>query len=341
MSVPRLFPQPAEPVPADRPDGRPRAGATRLPMWHDRAAIGLGAITALCLLAALVTGERTAGALHAAGTAVATLVTWPLVRRRASVRLLLVWPLLGFLGVFVGSFVVPVAASLTFGTMVIGFLFAGMTQRRGTSLLLLPPALIAQWFAINLPNEQASIRLLISLCVYTAVAELPAWLTDSLRSARRQLAREAATDPLTGLANRRAWEPKLGRLLEEARETRRPVTLLIADLDEFKAYNDQHGHLAGDDLLSRFAAGMLGVLPSNALAARWGGEEFVVAVPGLTLTEAVAVAERVRAAVPDGESCSVGLTLSRSDDTELTLLGRADAALYRAKDHGRDRVEAA
>lgn len=310
--------------------------------WHDRGAMGMVTIATLCLVVALLTGEAVDRSLLNWGAAVLlTTLVWAVVRNRRVAPLLRVWPLLLFVCFALGSFLVPVSAPLTLDVMVVGFMYAGMTQPIGASLFMLPPALLAQWLVIDLPAGQAATQMSISAVVWMAVAELPAWLTSSLRHARRSLAREAATDALTGLANRRAWEPLLTELMRHARSAARPVTLLLIDLDHFKAYNDQHGHLAGDDLLRRFAADIAAVLPYSATAARWGGEEFVVALPGLSPAEATHVAERIRAVVPDGQSCSIGLATSRPDDTELTLLGRADAALYRAKDGGRDRVEAA
>ncbi|HEY0890570.1 MAG TPA: GGDEF domain-containing protein [Nocardioides sp.] len=325
------------------PGGRSSASAAGL-RWHDGAAVGVLAIAAVCTLAGLVGDDpATAVLAHAAAGLAAITLTWLVVRRlqRTSVRLLMVWPLLVVGCVALGSALVPHAATLTLQVLTLAFLFVGLTQARGASLPLLPAALLAQWLVIDLPPEDAAVRMSIAACVWTAVAELSAWLTSALRAARQELALQAATDPLTGLANRRSWEPRVDVLLREARSSGRPLTLLIADLDHFKAYNDQYGHLAGDELLRCFAGGLGSLLPATAAPARWGGEEFVVALPDLSGAEAHAVAERIRTSVPDRQSCSIGLATSQADDTVLSLLGRADAALYRAKDRGRDRVEAA
>jgi diguanylate cyclase (GGDEF)-like protein len=312
------------------------------PAWHRRAALAQVVMTAIAFLAALTSGDDVARAgAFASGWIAASTIVWITLRHRAGVRTLLVWPLLVFAALVVASVVVPHGASLILSFIVVGFMFAGLTQRPGSSLPLLPAAMLAQWLVIDLPAPQAAIRTSIAACVWVAVAELPAWLNSSLRAARQELARQASTDPLTGMANRRAWEPVLSRLLEEARGSGRPLTVLILDLDHFKAFNDSRGHLAGDELLRAFAQRILAVAPPPAIAARWGGEEFVVAIPGVTHTEAVAVAERIRGIVPEEQSCSIGLAASEAADTDLTLLGRADAALYRAKEQGRDRVEAA
>lgn len=299
-------------------------------------------MAAIALLAALASGDDVGrGAPFSAGWVTVSTMLWLAIRRRPGVRTLLVWPLFVLTALLIASLVIPHGAGLILSFIVVGFLFVGLTQRPGRSLPLLPAAMLAQWLVIDLPAPQAAIRTSIAACVWVAVAELPAWLNSSLRAARHELAREASTDPLTEMANRRAWEPMLARLLREARDSGRPLTILFVDLDHFKAFNDSRGHLAGDALLRAFAQGILSAASPPALAARWGGEEFVVALPGATSTEAVALAERIRGVVPEGQSCSIGLAASEPADTELTLLGRADAALYRAKERGRDRVEAA
>jgi diguanylate cyclase (GGDEF)-like protein len=310
--------------------------------WHQRAACGLVVMAAIAFLAALAGGDGAGrGAVFAIGWVAATALLFVAIGRRPDVSTLLAWPLLDLGALMVASWLVPHAAGLTVSFVIVGFLFVGLTQPPGRSLVLLAPALVAQWLIVDLPPAQAAIRLSIAACLWVAVAELPAWLTSSLRAARQELSRQASTDPLTGLANRRAWEPVLERLLREARTSGPPIAVLILDLDHFKSYNDRHGHLAGDAFLRSFADGIRAAIPDTALAARWGGEEFVVTVPGESRSQALELAERIRGAVPDGQSCSVGVAVSTADDTELTLLGRADAALYRAKEGGRDRVEAA
>lgn len=151
-----------------------------------------------------------------------------------------------------------------------------------------------------------------------------------------RLEREAVTDPLTGLRNRRAWDEDLHALLAAAGESGRPLTVAVADLDRFKLYNDAYGHLAGDDLLQRFAAQARSAVRETDVLARWGGEEFTVALPDCDAAAAHEVLERLRTAVPDGESTSVGLAVWDGVESGQALLGRADAALYEAKLAGRD-----
>ena len=146
----------------------------------------------------------------------------------------------------------------------------------------------------------------------------------------------ARTDDLTGLPNRRAWEEELPRELMRAQRTSLPLCVAMIDLDHFKAYNDDRGHQAGDRLLKQAAAAWGVELRATDFLARYGGEEFALALPNCTPEQAIEVAERVRAATPEGETCSIGLAAwDRGEDTR-SLIGRADAALYEAKHRGRN-----
>jgi diguanylate cyclase (GGDEF)-like protein len=153
-----------------------------------------------------------------------------------------------------------------------------------------------------------------------------------------RLAELAATDPLTGLPNRRTWDSELDRMLARARPGRLCVAML--DLDHFKAFNDARGHLAGDRLLKEAAALWRDQLRPGDLLARYGGEEFVVLLPECDLDGARAVIERLRAATPTGQTCSAGVAAWGGSETAHALTARADAALYEAKRAGRDRLAA-
>ncbi len=159
-----------------------------------------------------------------------------------------------------------------------------------------------------------------------------------LDDAKRRLVTLARTDPLTGLPNRRAWDDTLDAELSRARRDGRPLVVAIADLDHFKRYNDAFGHHAGDLLLCEFAGAAREELRDFDVMARWGGEEFVIALPDCTLEAAAEALERVRAAVPGGETCSIGYARWDGEETSLALVGRADRALYRAKESGRDQA---
>ena len=158
---------------------------------------------------------------------------------------------------------------------------------------------------------------------------------------RRRLEQLGERDPLTGLLNRRGWDREAARLLGRSRATGAPLTLAVVDLDHFKAYNDTHGHHGGDALLAGFAGQAARALRGEDALARWGGEEFVLALPGCDAVEALRTVERVRAAVPGDATCSVGLAELGEQESLDDCLGRADMALYRAKALGRDRSVAA
>ena len=151
----------------------------------------------------------------------------------------------------------------------------------------------------------------------------------------------ARTDDLTGLANRRAWDEQVPRELARAERDERPVCVAMVDLDRFKEYNDEHGHQAGDRLLKQIAAIWRDALRPTDLLARYGGEEFVVLLPSCEVDRAVEVIERLRAVIPEGETCSAGVASWDGHEGPESLVNRADDALYRAKREGRDRVVSA
>jgi diguanylate cyclase (GGDEF)-like protein len=143
----------------------------------------------------------------------------------------------------------------------------------------------------------------------------------------------ALTDTLTGLPNRRAWDTRLAQAIRD----HEPICVAILDLDFFKAFNDAHGHQAGDRLLKEAAAAWRGQLRTTDMLARYGGEEFVVLLNGHDPDVARRIVERVRDATPRGQSCSAGIACREAGEDAATLLGRADDALYEAKRAGRDR----
>ncbi|WP_337175633.1 diguanylate cyclase [Paludisphaera sp.] len=172
----------------------------------------------------------------------------------------------------------------------------------------------------------------------------------ALRKALRQAREAAERDPLTGLANRRALDRMLDIQLTVQACEGRPFCLVMADIDHFKAVNDRWGHACGDRVLAAFADLLRGLSRAEDLVARLGGEEFVVLLPDAPLEVAMRVAERLRLATPDAGppemaprrlTASFGVAEAVPGDTASRLLRRADAALYRAKAGGRDRVEAA
>jgi len=155
-------------------------------------------------------------------------------------------------------------------------------------------------------------------------------------------------DGLTGLLNRRAMEETLHAQLQRSRRTGEPFAVLMLDLDHFKAINDRHGHAAGDHALKHTGAALKAELREVDAIARFGGEEFLVLMPGATAESALPVAERLRTALatdaPQVEgatlllSMSIGIAQWREPEEASHLLMRADAALYQAKMRGGDCV---
>jgi two-component system cell cycle response regulator len=162
----------------------------------------------------------------------------------------------------------------------------------------------------------------------------------------------AVTDALTGLYNRRYMETHLANLL--ARDGgARSTAVMILDIDYFKSINDSWGHASGDEVLREISARLQRNVRGVDLACRYGGEEFVVVMPDTDMAAVLVVAERIRRAVgeapfrvaaspePLNVSCSIGVSVHRGGENSDLVLREADAALYRAKYEGRDRVVAA
>ncbi len=174
---------------------------------------------------------------------------------------------------------------------------------------------------------------------------------DHLRSSVTQTIQMAVTDGLTGLHNRRYLDSHLQTLFDRATARRRPLSLMITDLDRFKAINDTYGHDIGDAVLREFARRLRKNVRGIDLACRFGGEEFVVVMPETEAEIAEKVAERVRAEIAESPfqvaghtialTVSVGVSsLNRVQDNAADMLKRADLALYEAKNGGRNRVVA-
>jgi diguanylate cyclase len=173
-------------------------------------------------------------------------------------------------------------------------------------------------------------------------------LAHELKREKARAEELARTDVLTSLANRRAFYEQAERLMGALAGNGRPASALMFDIDRFKAINDSHGHAGGDAAIRAVAAVIRDNRGESGVAARLGGEEFVLLLPGAPPAAAGAIAERVRMVVETlavehagrriGVTISAGVTaLAAGEDLE-DWLGRADAALYRAKDSGRNCV---
>ncbi len=180
---------------------------------------------------------------------------------------------------------------------------------------------------------------------------------QQMSAMRKDLAaahRKANSDPLTGLPNRRALDQHLRGAFENARRAATPLALAICDIDHFKQFNDTHGHQIGDEVI-KFVASSLGRAASgDVFVARYGGEEFVMVFERGAAAKAIATLDKIRAAIAARElkvthtgqslgrlSFSGGLAALDLQDSPGSILKRADAALYRAKQDGRNRIHAA
>jgi diguanylate cyclase (GGDEF)-like protein len=220
----------------------------------------------------------------------------------------------------------------------------------GEALLLAAPAVAAALVAVlgSEVIDHFAIGNLWLLAALTGIASAAAAsqlaLLLSLLGARQQ----ASEDALTGLANRRMLDHQLTAELARARRDGKPLSAIVLDLDRFKRVNDSLGHAAGDDVLVHIAHILRAELRGADLAARYGGEEFCLLLPGISAEDAWWVAERIRQRVESnptvlasGESVpitvSLGIATLTADDSAETLIERADRAMYRAKQNGRNR----
>nr|WP_320146610.1 diguanylate cyclase [uncultured Anaeromusa sp.] len=170
--------------------------------------------------------------------------------------------------------------------------------------------------------------------------------TKELTAALTKLEEAVATDPLTGLYNRRKFDELLQREMERMRRFGKTATIILGDIDYFKEVNDQYGHLVGDEILRLVSRVLAKGLRRVDTIARWGGEEFIFLLPETDGTGAFKVAEKLRLLVQNQEnsygallSMSFGVAEYRQEEDADSWLRRVDAALYQAKRQGRNRVE--
>lgn len=196
------------------------------------------------------------------------------------------------------------------------------------------------------------LSILVPLPLTLVVGGIFCLLVVSLDRAWNAVNELAMQDSLTGLSNRRRFMPAAQRELELADRHQQALALLVLDVDHFKNINDAFGHVAGDNVLMEISARCQRALRSTDLLARWGGEEFIMLLPNTSLPQARQLAERVRECIvatphvmPNGQivrvTASLGAAGTAPGQSSLSLdelIQRADAALYRAKSGGRDRV---
>lgn len=189
------------------------------------------------------------------------------------------------------------------------------------------------------------LNLLICLAITLIVLTL---LNGVVRRFQRKIETQATLDSLTGLPNRRGFDLLAAQAMLEAQREPKPLTALLLDLDHFKRLNDTYGHLAGDQVLSGFARHLASCLRQSDIVCRWGGEEFIVLLKDTDSATALKIAEKIRLLIEqqrytyEGKNMrltvSIGVTTLQANDTLHSLLSRADHAMYRAKQTGRNRT---
>lgn len=189
----------------------------------------------------------------------------------------------------------------------------------------------------------ASLYLVVIALLWVLASRLEMLVASRSRAA--VLEAQATTDVLTGIANRRSLDDALDREIARSRRSERPLSLVVLDLDRFKQVNDVHGHEVGDRVLIAVVQQLRSIVREADLLGRWGGEEFLLLTPDTPHDQAIALAERCRAALrgssiePVGRvTASFGVATLADDDDARSVMRRADLALYAAKREGRDRV---
>lgn len=224
------------------------------------------------------------------------------------------------------SLVHPVRRVLLYLVVAAAALFAPLAydQWDGREAASLATAFLL-WFALSL----------VGMYFMSGIRRQRLGLASEGARARRQ----ARLDPLTGLENRRAFDEALAVAIDRAQVSGKPLSVVVADLDGFKAVNDSHGHLAGDRVLREVGSALRMAIRGPDAAFRWGGDEFAVLLPGTPLADAEQVAERIRSAVgghvcgPDGAPITVAFGAAELSDRAgaIELIAAADEALLQAK----------
>ncbi|PSS57180.1 GGDEF domain-containing protein [Pseudomonas sp. BBP2017] len=198
-----------------------------------------------------------------------------------------------------------------------------------------------------LDNIRQSLYLNLVICTIIGLVVL-SLLNAMVKRHQDNIETLATLDSLTGLPNRRGFDLLAAQALQEAQREPKPLVALLIDLDHFKQLNDTHGHLAGDEVLRQFALVLENCLRQADIICRWGGEEFIVLLKDTDAVHAQEVAEKLRLHTEQRVfnfadkaiklTTSIGLSSLQPEDTLHSLIARADQALYRAKQSGRNRV---
>jgi len=232
---------------------------------------------------------------------------------------------------------------IAWSTMLIG---AAIFTLRGLGLLT---ANAITFYSILIASALESILLSIALADRIRILQNE---RNLLETEKIKLSRESTSDALSGLYNRRYLDRLLPRQVEKSHFMKQPLSLLVIDIDNMKRYNDTYGHQEGDHLISGIGQAILSSIRDNDWACRYGGEEFVVIMPGTDINDARMVGNRIsnsfkalrfrpRVDLELQWSISIGVSQMIPNETAASLFNRADKALYEAKSSGRDRIEMA
>ena len=196
------------------------------------------------------------------------------------------------------------------------------------------------------PEQYTKSSLLMIVAVAMGMGSVALWHIRQQSQTIAVCRTEAHTDALTGLTNRRVLETEVARRLAQRQRQGTPLSLLIIDIDKFKSFNDNFGHVLGDAIIKQVAEVLQQTAQQTDTVARLGGDEFVVLLPGCELEAASETAERFRAAIANRPlrseghehslTVSIGVCEAQSDDDSTSLVKRSDSALYAAKDAGRN-----
>ena len=275
----------------------------------------------------------------------------------AAAGLLAVWMLSPLPGPTVNDLWRPLTVLALAAAGVIGAMAWHRGQGSGMALVVavVPPLLVYLPLWGRDLQAWSSESVLISQAWYAVTMTIAMSLRmGALRRQRDRLKVLAERDPLTSLPNRRAMAATLPRRIDEAKAQGRSIAVIFVDIDRFKSINDSQGHDVGDEVLIEVARRLASMLRGGDLASRHGGEEFVLMLPGASAAQAMGLGERLRCAIADASvqtrqgplpvTASFGVGVLQPDDPGGTagaaaLIARADAAMYRAKQAGRNRVE--
>ncbi|MGI1669507.1 MAG: GGDEF domain-containing protein [Neptuniibacter sp.] len=218
------------------------------------------------------------------------------------------------------------------------------------SFIYISGILVVELLTQSFRGELGSMQGINNLWLLSVLGVIAGWAAVNQMNMLLGLYRQATRDPLTGLSNRRQALEQLGNDIVICRSKSEPVSVLLFDLDKFKSFNDNYGHAAGDMVLKKFAQVIRKKTKRKTdIRCRYGGEEFLIVLPGRGIAHAEQIAEAIRLAcheetvkTPMGENIgfttSIGVAELKNDETVDDLLQRADEALYQAKDNGRDQT---